>query len=97
MEKITINWTTQAKESLKSIYDFYKKKSLQGAQNVRKDLLQSPKSIQFAKQYQVDDINPKYRRIIVRDFKVLYKVNKNKIEVVDIIGSKQSPSTLRKI
>lgn len=97
MEKISIIWTVQAKESLKSIYDFYKEKSPQGAQNVRKDLLQSPKSIQFAKQYQVDEINPKYRRIIVRDFKVLYKVNKNKIEVVDIIGSKQSPSTLEKI
>lgn len=97
MEKITISWTTQAKDSLKSIYDFYKKKSLQGAINIKKDLLESPKSIRFSKQYQVDEINPKYRRIVVRDYKVLYTANKNKVTIIDIIASKESPSVLRKI
>lgn len=71
MEERTIVWTLQAKESLKSIYDYYREKSPQGAGNVKNDLLQSPKTILYARQYQVDEINPKYRRIIVRDFKVL--------------------------
>lgn len=71
MEERTIVWTLQAKESLKSIYDYYREKSPKGARNVKNDLLQSPKTILYARQYQVDEINPKYRRIIVRDFKVL--------------------------
>jgi plasmid stabilization system protein ParE len=97
MGKIVIVWTLQAKESLKSIYDYYKEKSHQGARNVVKELLQSPKTIAFSKQYQVDDINPKYRRIVVRDFKLLYKESVKRIEIIDIISTKQSPSKLRKI
>ncbi len=97
MDKTTIVWTQQARESLKSIYNYYKNKSSQGAKNVKDDLLRSPKTIAFAKQYQVDEINPKYRRIIVRDFKVLYKEIANRIVIVDIISTRQSPSKLREI
>ena len=91
MGKLKIIWTKQAKEALKSIYDYYKEKSLQGAKNVRADLLQSPKTVHFSKQYQVDDINPKYRRIVVRDYKVLYKEDKGTIQVMDIVSTRQSP------
>ena len=95
MGKRDIVWTLQAKESLKTIYDYYKERSPQGAKNVKDDLLRSPKTIAFSKQYQVDEINPKYRRIIVRDFKVLYKESNRKIEIIDIISTRQSPSKLR--
>ena len=44
----------EAKKAPKDIYDHYKEKSIQGAKNVRADLLQAPRIIQ----YQVDDINP---------------------------------------
>lgn len=94
MAKLKIIWTHQARASLKSIYDYYKEKSLQGAKNVKSDLLQSPKTIHFARQYQVDDINPKYRRIIVRDYKVLYKEKRGGIQIVDIVSTKQSPEVL---
>jgi hypothetical protein len=59
MEKFRIIWSKQAKEALKDIYDYYKEKSLQGARNVKADLLNSPKTNYFSKQYQVDEINPK--------------------------------------
>ena len=94
-EELKIIWTNQAISALKGIYDFYKEKSLQGAINVKTDILQSPKTIHFAKQYQVDDINPKYRRIVVRDYKVLYNENKGTIYVMDIVCTKQSPNILR--
>ncbi len=96
MEKLKIIWTDQAISALKDIYDFYKKKSLQGAENVKFDFLQSPRTIYFAKQYQVDDINPKYRRIVVRDYKVLYIEKKGAIFIMDIVCTKQSPNVLRK-
>lgn len=95
MGRPRIIWTVQAKNTLNSIYKYYKEKSLQGAIQVRADLLKSPKSIQFAEQYQIDDINPKYRRIVVRDFKVLYKEVKQVIYVMDIINTWQSPEVLK--
>jgi len=80
--------------SLKDIYDHYKEKSLQGAKNVRDDILNSPKTIYFSKQYQLDEINPKYRRIVVRHYKVLYKEVKGTIQIIDVISTLQSPVIL---
>ena len=95
MEKLSIIWTNQAKDALRDIYNFYKKTSLQGAKNVRSDILNSPKKIYFSQQYQIDNINPKYRRIVVRDYKVLYKESGNTIYIMDIVSTKQSPKVLK--
>lgn len=87
MGKYRIVWTSQAKQDLKSIYDFWKEKSVQGARSVTTDILKSPKTIYYAKQYQVDDINPKYRRIVVRDcYKVLYREIKSNIFIMGVIS-----------
>lgn len=94
---LKIVWSLQAKSSLKAIYDFYKEKNLQGAQNVKSDILSSPKKIYFAEQYQQDDINPRYRRIVVRDYKVLYLERENEIRVVDVVSTRQSPEVLKNI
>jgi len=96
MEELKIIWSKQARSAVKSIYNYYKKKSLQGANNVKTDLLQSPKSIRFAKQYQVDEINSNYRRIVVRDYKILYNEKNNVIRIIDVVGTKQSPKELKK-
>lgn len=96
MGKFKIIWTNQAKSEVKKIYDYFKEKSPQGAKNVRTDLLQSPKTIYFSKQYQVDDINPKYRRIVVRGrYKVLYREEGDVIKVVDIVSTHQDPEVLK--
>lgn len=95
MGELKIIWSKQARLAVKSIFSYYKKKSLQGANNVKTDLLQSPKSIRFAKQYQVDEINSNYRRIVVRDYKVLYNEKNNVIRIMDVVGTKQSPEELK--
>ena len=94
MGNLKIVWTNQAKKAVKGIYDYYKEDSLQGAKNVKSDLLRSPKTILFSKQYQVDEINPNYRRIVVRDYKVLYKEKKGAIQIMDVVSTKQSPDIL---
>jgi len=68
---------------------------LQGAKNVIADILQAPKSIHYSKQYQLDDINPNYRRIVVRDYKLLYKERDNSIQIIDIVCTKQSTEKLK--
>lgn len=96
IKAFNIIWTTQAIDALRDIFDYFKDKSPQGAANVRRDLLISPKTIVFAQQFQIDDINPKYRRIIVRDYKVLYREDEDTIYIVDIISCRQSPEILRR-
>lgn len=96
MGNYKIFWTSQAKQDLKNIYEYWKKKSAQEAKNVRSDVLKSPKTIYYAKQYQVDDINPKYRRIVVRTYyKVLYRQIKNTIYIMGVISTHQSPDILK--
>ncbi len=95
MDKLRIIWTRQAIAALKDIYDYYKDKSHKGAENVRLDLLNGSKKIVFSKQYQVDDINPKYRRIVVRDYKVLYKEDNGIVQIMDIVSARQSPKILK--
>ena len=96
MERFKVIWTDQAKKELKKIYDYYRERSPQGAKNVMSDLLQSPKTIYFSKQYQIDDINPNYRRIVVRgNYKVLYQEESGTIKVMDIVSTKQSPDILK--
>ena len=56
MSDYNIIWTTQAKQDLKAIYTYWHIKTAQGAINLRSELLNSPKTIYFAKQYQLDDI-----------------------------------------
>jgi len=43
LEEYEVIWTSQAKQDLKNIFEYWKKKSVQGAKNVRSDILQSPK------------------------------------------------------
>ncbi len=97
MTGIKIIWSKQASNSLKHIYEYYKERSPQGAKKVRAELLNAPKKIVFSQQYQQDEINPKYRRIIVRDYKVLYLEKDNIISVIDIISTKQSPDLLKEM
>jgi plasmid stabilization system protein ParE len=96
MDNYKIIWTLLAKQDLKNIYEYWKTKSAQGAKNVRSDILKSPKTVHFSKQYQVDDINPKYRRIVVRsNYKILYRVYEDTIFIMGIIGTQQSTDVLK--
>jgi plasmid stabilization system protein ParE len=56
-KEIKVRWTLDALASLKDVYNFYKKKSLQGAQNVKKDIFNCPKRLVYPEQYQIDEIN----------------------------------------
>ena len=95
---IQILWDNQAKEDLKLIFDFIKIKSLQGAKNVINDIVKQSKSIHYTEQYQVDEIlGEPYRRMIVRDFKIIYKVqSETEIRILQIFGTSQNPSKLNK-
>jgi plasmid stabilization system protein ParE len=90
-EKVTkVVWTRQARESLNAILN-YRYKEIPSAKNiVRKDIIDSSKNILFAKQYQKDEIYPQYRRIVVRDYKILYTSKSGVIYILNVICTKAS-------
>ncbi len=97
-EPIKILWDNQAKADLKLIFEFIKLKSLQGAKNVIRDIVAQSKDIYFVEQYQVDEfLGEPYRRMIVRDYKIIYKVHsKTEIRILQIFDTRQNPIKLKK-
>lgn len=51
--------------------------------------MSSSKSIHFVEQYQKDEIEPEYRRIIVRDFKILYVEENEVVYITKIFSTKR--------
>lgn len=98
MEKITkVEWTDTAKTALRNVYNFPAVYSEQSAENIVNDIIDTADAITFAKQYQVDDINPIYRRIVVRNYKVLYKVHQKTVSIMNIVSTKDNPKKLEKL
>lgn len=94
MSKVkNVVWTNAAKNQLKTIFNFYKEKSIQGVNKVKDDILKATKNIHFSEQYQKDEIEPEYRRIIVRNYKILYREEEEVIYIVRIFSNKRDPNS----
>lgn len=91
-------WTDEAKSDLQEIYNLTKIKSPQGAINVFNDIVDAPFSIRFPKQNQIEPYNEKYRRIVVRQYKILYSINevKNELVVHGVVNATNDPNTIDK-
>lgn len=83
-----IVWTRQAQENLIKILEYRYAKIPKARAIVRKDIIQASKKITYALQYQADEITPKYRRIIVRDYKLLYRCEKSTAYIMNIVCTK---------
>ena len=61
------------------------------------DILSETKNIKFAQQYQVDEIlGEPYRRIVVRNYKIIYKVHSEvEIRILQIFDTRQNPIQLK--
>lgn len=87
---LKVVWTHTAKDQLKTIFNYYKEKSVQGANNIKNEILNAAKNIRFSEQYQKDEIEPEYRRIIVRDYKILYLIEGEVIYISKIFSTKRN-------
>ena len=94
MKNYKIIWTNSAKAQLKALYQYYRneKGTIQGAENVKNDILAAVKNIVFESQYQKDEIQPEYRRIVVRNYKILYTEEEGTIVVLKIFSTLQHPN-----
>jgi len=82
---------------LKLIFEFIKLKSPQGATNVIRDIIAQSKNIHFVEQYQVDEfLGEPYRRMIVRDYKIIYKIHSaTEIRILQIFDTRQNPIKIK--
>jgi plasmid stabilization system protein ParE len=62
---------------------------------VVKEILKATKEISYPEQYQFDEVNPNYRRIIVWDYKILYNFKSERIVIFKIFSARQNPEILR--
>ncbi len=95
MKNLEVVWSNSAKSELKKIHDywFYKRGARQRAKNIVSDILKSTRSITFLTQYQQDEIESDYRRIVVRDYKLLYKEISGKIVILKIVATRKEPKS----
>jgi len=95
-----IIWTKPAISDLKEINDYYTKFSKKVADKIVSELTNKPKELLvtgFENAYQFDDINHNYRRLIVRHYKILYRISVNKIIINRIFNCRQNPEKLEKM
>lgn len=97
MKKIIIKWDIKAKDSLKLIYQYLKKKSLQGAISVKNDLLAETKKLHlFPNKYQIEpNLGAPYPYCVVRHYKIIYRLNEEELRVVDIFDTQQDPKKIQ--
>lgn len=96
METQKVIWTNTAKNQLKEIYQYYKKITPKGATNVKNDILKASRELVFIKQYQQDEIEPEFRRIIVRHYKLIYTIENQTIYILRIFDTRQNPAKQKK-
>ena len=87
-----IFWTTNAKLDLKDIYlSLEQDISPLVATKVTHEIFGSLNSIIFPDQFQIDEYRIDCRRIITRNYKILYQFHNNTIYVVRIFNTFQDP------
>jgi len=98
LEKVdNVLWTDKSEESLEKIFTFYAKKSEKAALTIIENIIETGDSITITKQYQVDDLNPNYRRMIVGHHKILYKEVNTTVWIMNVIDTRQDPAILENL
>jgi plasmid stabilization system protein ParE len=97
MISLNVVWTFEAENDLDDIYEFYLQVSHKIALKIISEIILETDKIIFLEEFQVDEINSKYRRIIVRHFKILYRVVSNEIVIFAVFDSRQNPEKLIKM
>ena len=92
MSKTKVVWTDKAKQELKAIKNYYKPKSTQSAKNIISEILIATREIHFVQQFQKDETDFENRRIIVKNYKILYRIDLECVVIVGIFDTRQDPN-----
>ncbi|MCD4793014.1 MAG: type II toxin-antitoxin system RelE/ParE family toxin [Bacteroidales bacterium] len=91
-------WTEPARQDLKDIFVFQSEFSHKSADKIINKIFEKVEILLilgFELSGQIDNINPKYRRLIEGNYKILYKVYPDKIVIHGIFDARQQPAKLK--
>ncbi len=89
MAKPLVKWSEEAIADLKFIYfNLLQRNSKAASEKIRNDIFHASRGIVFPEQYQLDEIHAKYRRIVVRNYKLLYRVEDKTIRIISVVDSR---------
>jgi plasmid stabilization system protein ParE len=84
-----VRWSEKASDSLEDIYAFHAEKSELTAISVVEEIIEKAESINFPKQYQLDEFDSQCRRMFVGNYKILYQNEGLTVHIVNILCSKK--------
>lgn len=96
-----IFWTTDASKSLKDCFLYFKKTaSLKIAKKLRKEIQARPRILidhpnAGQEEENLKSISGGYRYLLVLHFKIIYKIEQNKILITDLFDTRQDPQKLK--
>ncbi len=88
-------WTNEAISDLKSIHNhLLLRNSERSSLKIINEILKAPNGIVFGDQFQIDEYYTNFRRIIIRNYKILYYFNTEAIIIAAVINTRKNPSKM---
>lgn len=88
---IRVEWTEQAESHLLAVYKYHAQFSEDKALILVERIKVKAESIVFSKQYQVDEYNKKCRRMIFKNYKILFTEDNNIVYIIAVLPTKNDP------
>jgi plasmid stabilization system protein ParE len=90
-------WSTFAEISLAEIWSFYAKNNIPAAEKVVEEIINAVEEIKYSKQFQREEfLEGKYRRAIVRHFKIIYVEENQVLRIIDVFDTRQDPKKIKR-
>jgi addiction module RelE/StbE family toxin len=88
----SVIWTSKSFEDISNIHNYLSNKiSIETANKIIDEIYQAPNSITFVEQFQIDEYRKDCRRIIVRNYKILYHIKDSEIFIIRVFNTLQDP------
>lgn len=89
----SIIWASISFEDISNIHNYLSNKiSIETANKIIDEIYQVPNSITFVEQFQIDEYRKDCRRIIVRNYKILYHIKDSEIFIIRVFNTLQDPT-----
>ncbi len=89
----SVIWTSKSFEDISNIHNYLSNKiSIETANKIIDEIYQAPNSITFVEQFQIDEYRKDCRRIIVRNYKILYHIKDFEIFIIRVFNTLQDPT-----
>ncbi|MEO9872337.1 type II toxin-antitoxin system RelE/ParE family toxin [Ekhidna sp.] len=100
-KKLKIIWDNEAKYSLRSIYNYIKKReSIERARKVRDEIVSGTKSLnnfpeKFEEEPALKSEQENYRYKVIWSYKIIYEISEEAIYIVDVFHTSRDPSNIK--